>query len=43
LERIGTMPHESLMKSIELHGTPVAPLVREELSVEESEPAPSPV
>ena len=29
---VGTMPHEHVMRSIELLGTEVAPLVREELA-----------
>jgi probable LLM family oxidoreductase len=29
---LGTLPHEKLMKSIELYGTKVAPLVREQLA-----------
>jgi alkanesulfonate monooxygenase SsuD/methylene tetrahydromethanopterin reductase-like flavin-dependent oxidoreductase (luciferase family) len=30
---LGTLPHENLMKSIELYGTRVAPLVREQLQI----------
>ena len=29
---LGSLPHEKLMKSIELYGTKVAPLVREQLA-----------
>lgn len=29
---VGTMPHEDVMKAIELLGTKVAPIVREEIS-----------
>ena len=32
---IGTLPHENLMRSIELYGTRVAPLVREQLAMVE--------
>jgi len=28
----GTLPHEAMMRSIELYGTKVAPLVREHLT-----------
>jgi probable LLM family oxidoreductase len=41
---VGPLPHAGVMRSIELYGTEVAPVVREELSrraVEEGAPAPS--
>ena len=38
---VGTLPHERIMRSIELFGTEVAPVVREELA-RRAEPAVSP-
>ncbi|WP_019156491.1 LLM class flavin-dependent oxidoreductase [Robertmurraya massiliosenegalensis] len=35
---VGTMPHEDVMKAIELLGTKVAPMVREEIAKWEAEP-----
>ena len=34
---VGSMPHEDVMKSIELLGTKVAPVVREEIAKWEKE------
>lgn len=34
---VGTMPHEDVMKAIELLGTKVAPFVREEIAKWEAE------
>jgi hypothetical protein len=33
---VGTMPHVSIMRSIELYGTEVAPVVRREIARRES-------
>jgi len=38
---VGTMPHAQTMHSIELFGTKVAPVVREEISRRETEPSPA--
>ena len=32
---IGTMPHDKIMKAIELYGTKVAPIVRKETATKE--------
>jgi hypothetical protein len=36
------MPHEQVLRSIELYGTEVAPAVRAELARDAAAPAPSP-
>jgi alkanesulfonate monooxygenase SsuD/methylene tetrahydromethanopterin reductase-like flavin-dependent oxidoreductase (luciferase family) len=39
---VGSMPHEQVLRSIELYGTEVAPAVRAELARDAAAPAPSP-
>jgi hypothetical protein len=39
---VGSMPHEKIMRSIELLGTEVAPAVREEIARRKAEHAASP-
>jgi hypothetical protein len=36
---VGTMPHADVMKAIELLGTEVAPLVRDEVARRRAQPA----